>query len=84
MTRIAIELPDTALSALRKDPDELGREMRLAATAKWYELGQVSQERAAEIAGLSREDFMLALHRFDVSSFQYDEGELHRELEGAD
>lgn len=84
MITIVIELPDTALSALRKTPDELGREMRLAAAAKWYELGQVSQERGAEIAGLSRENFMLALHKFGVSVFQYDEGEFKQETDGVE
>jgi predicted HTH domain antitoxin len=70
MTRIAIELPDSTLSALRKDPEELARDLRLAAAAKWYELGLVSQERGAEIAGLPRVEFMRALGRLGVSPFQ--------------
>jgi len=44
MTMIAINLPDGAFSALRKDPREMEAELRLAAAAKWYELGLVSQE----------------------------------------
>ena len=48
------------------------RELRLAAAAKWYELGLVSQERGAEIAGLTRMQFMLALGRLSVSPFQED------------
>jgi len=72
MTTIAIDLPDGAFSALRKDPREMESELRLAAAAKWYELGLISQERGAEIAGLSRLDFMLGLSRLGVSPFQED------------
>lgn len=58
--------------------------MRLAAAVKWYELGQISQERAAEIAGLSRAEFISALNRFQVSPFQYTEAELREEFKDAD
>ena len=81
MTKIAIDMPEGAFSALRKSPEEMERELRLAAAAKWYELGLVSQERGAEIAGLTRVEFMLALGRLGVSPFQED---LDEEFEDAD
>jgi predicted HTH domain antitoxin len=84
MTQLTIQLPETAFSALQKDPEEFVREMRLAAAVKWYELGQISQERAAEIAGLSKAEFINALNRFQVSPFQYTEAELREELRDAD
>ena len=43
MTMIAFDLPDGACAALRKDPREMESELRMAATAKWYELGLVFQ-----------------------------------------
>lgn len=70
MTMIAIDLPEGAFAALRKDPVEMESELRLAAAAKWYELGLVSQERGAEIAGLTRVEFMRGLSRLGVSPFQ--------------
>jgi predicted HTH domain antitoxin len=57
-------------SALRQDPDHFVPELRLAAAVKWYELGIVSQSKAAEIAGISRSQFIAELARFKVTPFQ--------------
>lgn len=54
MTTLTIELPEGAFSALRRSPQEFAKEMRIAAAVQWYAEQQISQEKAAEIAGLSR------------------------------
>jgi len=56
--------------------------MRLAAAIKWYEMGRLSQAKAAEIAGISRGEFLTALARYGVSSFQYDADEIVAEVVG--
>lgn len=68
---ISLTLPLGVFSALKKTPEEFSKDMRLTAAVKWYEMGVVSQEKAAEIAGMHRQDFLLALSRFRVSPFQY-------------
>lgn len=68
--QVTLELPRTVLSALRKEPAAFVADMRVAAAVKWYELEIVSQAKTAEIAGLTRAEFLVALQRFGVSPFQ--------------
>ncbi|MFC1836654.1 UPF0175 family protein, partial [Thermodesulfobacteriota bacterium] len=54
---------------------------RLAAAVKWYEIGLISQAKAAELAGISRERFLASLARFEASPFQETPEDLARESE---
>ena len=56
-----MDVPADAFAALRRSPDEFAREMRLAAAMLWYSRGVLSQEKAAEIAGLNRAEFLAEL-----------------------
>ena len=76
MVRMTIEVPEGALASLHKGPQEFAQALRLAAAVKWYEIGLISQGRAAEIAGLSRSELIDALGRFGISPFQYGADEL--------
>lgn len=82
MTTLTIQLPESVLGALRLSPEDFSDELRLAAAATWYEDGKVSQEVAAQIAGLARTDFLLALARMGRDSFRVDFVDLDRELDG--
>ncbi len=66
---------------MRRSPHEFAREMRLAAAIHWYERGDISQEKAARIAGLDRTDFLLALAREGEDAFVVDFADLERELQ---
>jgi predicted HTH domain antitoxin len=81
---LTIDMPETAFSAIRKSPSEFAAEMRLAAAVKWYEMEAISQEKAAQIAGITRADFILALGRFRVSPFQSTPDEIVEDLRDAD
>lgn len=80
--QFSVEMPRAAFSALRAKPAEFVQEMRLAAAVKWYEIGRVSQAKAAQLAGLSRQQFIDALSRYRVSPFQATAEELKSEAAG--
>src|SRR3989304_2943536 len=80
MQTITMELPEDVFSALRRSPQEFAREMRLAAAIHWYSRGEISQERAAEIAGLDRTDFIMSLAQRRVDVFPLDMESLDEEL----
>ena len=80
MPTLTLAIPDSALSALRRSPTELGRELKLAAAIHWYGRGLMSQERAAELAGMIRRDFLHTLAREGVDVFAVDDDSLAREL----
>jgi predicted HTH domain antitoxin len=84
MTALTLAIPDSALSALRRSPTEFGREMKLAAAIHWYERGLMSQERAAELAGLKRRNFIHTLARERIDVFVLDDESLARELGSED
>jgi len=77
---VSLDLPQSVFSALRQDPASFVGEMRLAAAVKWYEMYEISQAKAAEIAGLSRSELLSALIRFGVSPFQYGADEVMAEV----
>ncbi len=70
MTVVHVVFDTDVFATLRKSPDEVAREMRLAAAILWYAQGRVSQGRAAELAGLSRAEFLDVLSKSGVSACQ--------------
>ena len=82
MTNITYELPPEVFSALRLSPKQFAREMRIAACVQWFSEGLVSQAKAAELAELTRAEFLEELFRRRVSAVQATAEELAEELVG--
>ncbi len=78
--QLTIDLPEDVFPILRTDPKHFVEEMRLAAAIKWFEIGQISQGKAAELAQMSRQQFIEALSRFQVSPIQMTPTELTAEF----
>lgn len=76
---IRIDVPDELAAALKRTPEELAYDLRLRALAGLVERGLVSSGRAAEVAGISRREFLdwcgrwhVRLHRWDPSDVAHD------------
>lgn len=83
MTRITIECPDEVLISLKESAESFKRQLALAAAMKFYELGRLSSGRAAELAGLSRVEFLSRAAEFGVPAWDLSEAELRRDLGNA-
>ncbi len=79
MTQLSIDIPETAFAAFKQTPVEFVRSMKITALVKWYEDGKISQSKAAEIAGISRQEFLEHLYEYKVSPYQLTPEELINE-----
>ena len=69
MRQIVVDVPEKVLLAEKMDEADFARELRTLAAVKLYELGRLSSGRAAELAGMSRVEFLLSLGRYKVFPF---------------
>lgn len=66
MRKIAIDIPESVLLAEKTDEHTFARELSMLAAVKLYELGRLSSGLSAELAGMSRVEFLLTLNRYNV------------------
>lgn len=64
---LTISYDDDLLLSLKTNSAEFEAEARLLLAVKLYELDKVTTGRAAELAGMSRVEFIFALKRFGLS-----------------
>lgn len=83
MVIVTMEIPEEAFSALRESPTGFAAEMRFAAAVQWYHQGRVSGSKAAQIAGMTRLQFLDELARRHIDVIKVDLEDLKREVAGA-
>ncbi len=64
--RVVVNVPEKIFLAEKTDEAAFGRELSMLAAVKLYELGRLSSGRAAEMAGMSRVEFLMNLSRYRV------------------
>lgn len=80
MSAVRIEIPEETLISLKTDVESFAHDLKLLAAVKLFELGKLSSGRAAQLAGMTRVEFLLALRRFRVSPFQTTPEELSQDV----
>ncbi len=66
LQEVTIEIPEKVLLAEKTDVESFGHEIVRLAAVKLFEIGRLSSGRAAELAGMSRVEFLLSLNRYKV------------------
>lgn len=77
---VTLEYPDEVLISLKASAEEFTQELKMLAAVKLFELGKLSSGRAAQLAGVSRAEFLLALGYYRVSPFHFTAEELDRDV----
>ena len=80
MKTVAILVPDEVAELLAQDEANLQQELRLLLAVKLYELGRLSAGAAAQMAGLSRPEFLARLAAHHVSPINLDEEAIEQEM----
>jgi predicted HTH domain antitoxin len=80
MSTIQFEIPDEILISLKETPDRLSKELCLFGAIKLFEMGRLSSGRAAQLAGLSRIEFLNTIGQYQVSPFVTSISELEQDV----
>jgi predicted HTH domain antitoxin len=78
--RVEVELPEEAFRHRTWHPQEVARELRLLWFLEEVRSRRLGFGKAAELTGLPVAQFLLLMGKHQISPFDYDEGELAREL----
>lgn len=84
MAILELTFESDVLATLQLSPSEAEREVRLAAAIRWYAQGRLSQGKAAEVARVSRAEFIDAVSASGLPVIQLTAEELRAELAGGE
>jgi predicted HTH domain antitoxin len=80
---LVVQIPQTLPDAMQSTPEEFAHEARMAMSVKLYEMKRLSSGMAAQLAGVSRIEFLLDLHRYGVSVIDLTPDEISADADNA-
>jgi predicted HTH domain antitoxin len=83
MSMVQIDVPNEVLISLKESPETISQELSILAAVKLFELGKLSSGRAAQLAGMSRVEFLNTLGQYHVSPFVLTTEELEHDIDNA-
>ena len=81
---INIPVSEEVLFVLKKDEKSLQAEARRILAIQFFKQRKLSLGKAAELAGMDKDDFVMLLGRNQIDIYQYTERELEEEFESID
>ncbi len=75
MATLHLDLPDTLLLATGQSSEEFLKDARFFLALKLFEVGRLSSDKAAELCGLGRVEFLFAAGKHGVPLTDLDEYE---------
>jgi predicted HTH domain antitoxin len=82
MRTIRIDYPESIPAVLNVSHESFENEARMAMAIKLYEMGRITSGQAADLAGISRVEFLLNCARYGSVSVQWDQEEIDAEFGG--
>ena len=70
MSSLCINYPDAVLVSFNESREHFETEARIALAMKLFDLGRLTSGQAAEMAGLSRVEFLLTCRKYGSTSVQ--------------
>ena len=81
--KVEIDLPEEPLFSLKETPEHFAKEIKMLAAVKLFDLGRLSSGRAAQLAGVTRVEFLMTIGNYRVSPFSPTHEELEQDVENA-
>lgn len=78
---VYFEIPQDILDTLNQNIKEFTQQARLATALELYKNHKLSFGKAAELAGISKNEFLIALDKNEIDFIDYDPADLEAELE---
>ena len=78
--QLTVDYPDSIAEAVKTTQEEFKAQILLMAALKLFELGKLSSGKAAELAGLSRTEFLEMCGRYRIPAYNYPDEEIEIEL----
>ena len=78
-----VQIPQSLPDAMQRSPEEFAHEAKMAMAVKLYEMKRLSSGMAAQLAGISRVEFLLELHRYGVAVIDLSAAEIESDTANA-